>query len=165
VTNYSEQKSDSAAAGDQDLAWQAYLYVSGEMTPAASSKFEERLAADQDAREAVAQAVDLWSMLAAAPQAAVPARPVRRQRSAIAAVLATMAALIGVFFSLNRGPSAPEGEATGDLVSLWTASQDLSDDETDGTGTDQVGDQDELTVPGWMIAALETDADDDTEEN
>jgi hypothetical protein len=45
-------------AGD-GLAWLALLYASGELDPGEVTQFEQRLAGDQQAREALAQAVPL----------------------------------------------------------------------------------------------------------
>jgi len=153
-------------AADRDVEWQAYLYVSGEMSPPAVLQFEERLADDQAAREAVARAVELWTLLAANPQLIVPATVSRSHRSAVVAALATVAALVIVFFSLNRRqPPTLEGEPASDLVSLWAESDEAIEDDADRMVADVPDGADDLTVPGWMIAALETDADDDTEEN
>jgi ferric-dicitrate binding protein FerR (iron transport regulator) len=151
---------------DRDLEWQAYLYVSGEMSPPAVLQFEERLADDQAAREAVAQAVELWTLLAANPQSAIPTTVTRSHRSAILAALTTVAALVIVFFSVNRRqPPTQDGEPASELVSLWTETDEAAEDDVDAMAADAPGEADDLTVPGWMIAALETDADDDTEEN
>ena len=49
-----------------ELAWRAFQYVSGDLSPAESDDFERCLADDQDAREAVAQAVELGTTLASA---------------------------------------------------------------------------------------------------
>ncbi len=50
-----------------DLAWLAFVYVSGELTHAEAEAFERRLAQDQAAREAVAEAVALIGAVAALP--------------------------------------------------------------------------------------------------
>ncbi len=49
-----------------DLDWQAFCYVSGELSSAEQRDFEERLGDDQTAREAVARAVALLQVLAEA---------------------------------------------------------------------------------------------------
>ena len=49
---------------ESDLHWTAFLYVSEELTPDESSSFERLLAEDQEAREAVALAVELAQALA-----------------------------------------------------------------------------------------------------
>ena len=51
---------------DGDLDWLAYQYVSGELDDAQLEAFEQRLAGDQSAREAVAVAVELLAACRAA---------------------------------------------------------------------------------------------------
>src|SRR4051812_41484392 len=50
---------------DADLGWTAYLYVTGELSSLEEAAFELRLADDQEAREAVAEAVELAGALSA----------------------------------------------------------------------------------------------------
>ncbi|MGC3969424.1 MAG: hypothetical protein QM775_19315 [Pirellulales bacterium] len=49
-----------------DLTWSAYQYAAGELDAAAAAAFEERLAVDQSAREALAEAVSLSEAVCAA---------------------------------------------------------------------------------------------------
>ena len=49
-----------------ELDWTAFCYAAGELTPGESEAFEARLADDQDAREALARAVELGHCVAAA---------------------------------------------------------------------------------------------------
>jgi anti-sigma-K factor RskA len=56
---------------DGDLDWMAFQYVSGELNATEVEAFEERLASDQDAREAVAGAVQLAETTAFALESAV----------------------------------------------------------------------------------------------
>jgi hypothetical protein len=60
---------------DREIDWQAFLYVSGEISPADAETFEDQLAHDQEAREAVAAAVKLLGKLAAARPATTPGLP------------------------------------------------------------------------------------------
>jgi anti-sigma-K factor RskA len=55
---------ENAGSGDEALALQALLYASGELEEAEAAAFEERLAADQTARDALCQAVQLTETLA-----------------------------------------------------------------------------------------------------
>ena len=57
---------------DEDLDLLAFRYIAGELTPAESEAFEQRLADDQAAREAVARAVDLAQAVASVPADIVP---------------------------------------------------------------------------------------------
>jgi hypothetical protein len=49
-----------------ELEWQAFCYLSGEMSPAEAERFEARLEGEQEAREALARAVELTQVVAAA---------------------------------------------------------------------------------------------------
>lgn len=54
-----------ASQSDRDeLDWLAFRYIAGELSEPEAAEFEERLALDQDAREAVARSVELTSTLA-----------------------------------------------------------------------------------------------------
>jgi hypothetical protein len=72
-----------------DLPWQAFCYVAGELDPAEAEVFEARLDHDQAAREALAGAVELVEVVSQAGQRA----PVARRERPVVAVLATAAAL------------------------------------------------------------------------
>jgi hypothetical protein len=54
------------ATSEHDLDWLAFCYVAGELSPAERRRFENRLAEDQLAREAVARAVELGQAAAVA---------------------------------------------------------------------------------------------------
>ncbi len=79
-----------AQAFDEDLPWLAFLYVSEELTPDEVADFEERLLTDQEAREAVAEAMKmadgLWvatavETLQAPPDRGRPAEAAKPSRS------------------------------------------------------------------------------------
>jgi hypothetical protein len=63
-----------------DLDWLAFCYIADELSPDEVERFESRLADDQEAREAVARAVDLTRAVAAvcaeAPHRTTPASSV-----------------------------------------------------------------------------------------
>ena len=60
-------------SNDQELAWLAFRYVSGELSSSETTEFELRLADDQIAREAVVAAVELsQTVLAAETQTSTP---------------------------------------------------------------------------------------------
>lgn len=74
-----------------DLDWQAYRYVADEMTAVEAAEFEDRLATDQLAREAVADAVGLAHAIALAGRdvtVAAPSRPPSAWRLGVAAAIA-----------------------------------------------------------------------------
>src|SRR5262245_2597330 len=144
---------------DHDRDWQAFLYVSGEMSPAETIDFEAQLAGDQSAREAVAEAVQLLATMAAGVKPA--ADPIATPQSISPwrnfAALVTVAALVLVCLSLiHLRKSGRDNSPARELVSLWAESQSLTDDSVEADGASNGGDED-LTVPGWMLAAVETD--------
>ena len=145
---------------DHDRNWQAFLYVSGEMSPAAAEEFELQLADDQSAREAVADAVQLLATMAAGvkPAAADPiAMPQSISPARNFAALVTVAALVLVCLSvIHLRQSGRDNAPARELVSLWAESRSLTDDSVEADGASNGGDED-LTVPGWMLAAVETD--------
>lgn len=65
-------------SGNDTLAWQALLYASGELEGEPETSFEERLGADQSARDALCQAVQLT--MALGDQVPVRPNPAYRQR-------------------------------------------------------------------------------------
>lgn len=63
----------------EDLDWLAFCYIADELSPDEAAAFEERLADDQQAREAVARAVELTRAVAAAcPEVRSRPAPVSR---------------------------------------------------------------------------------------
>ncbi len=154
---------------DREIDWQAFLYVSGEMSPAEIEAFEDRLATEQEAREAVAAAVELIGKLAASHPTSTRGRPVsptpnRGARSVAAA--ATIAASLLVGWSLVRhaqDPARPSGEEARELISFWSEAWSPGEN---GAADATVDDEDsESTVPSWMLAAVESPPLKATEEN
>jgi hypothetical protein len=182
---------------DREIDWQAFLYVSGEMSPADIEAFEDQLVHDQEAREAVAAAAVLIGKLAAARPAApalpenstcnqavgwavpttiqrsgghsppyvfdVPA-PERGARRIAAA--ATIAASLLVCWSLARyspGPARPSGEMARELISFWSEAWSPGENgAADATADDE---DSEISVPSWMLAAVESPPTKAIEEN
>lgn len=108
---------------DTDLALLALRYAAGELTPAGAEAFEYRLAADQAARDALAEAVRLSAAASGLPAPApdplvrqavreklhptwltrlFPRRPYRGHPAAWAGVGGTVAAAVAVVAMLNR---------------------------------------------------------------
>ena len=80
-----------------ELDWQAFCYISDELSDDDLAEFELRLASDQETREAVARAVQLAETLAVAEltavRCAVKLKPARRWLS-LAVSASTVAALL-----------------------------------------------------------------------
>jgi hypothetical protein len=134
-----------------DLQWLAFCYIADELSADEAEVFEERLAADQEAREAVARAVELSQAVAALPRETVcpsPAASPWRRRLAWMTVGATAACLAFAVWLLNshltgpgpaphdvplaNGPgveelpvSVVEDPAAGRLLALWSHSADV----------------------------------------
>lgn len=165
---------------ESDLEWLAFRYVSGEMPADEAATFEELLAENQAAREAVAAAVQVaQAVLASTPaQVATPVVSPRqntwRERIAWMVLGATAAcvALVVAWDGLNR-PSRGEGarrevalspEQASEVhrvVALWSEGSGLAPDEFDFAAEPATDDDAEVAVrlhdvqvPGWMLAAV-----------
>jgi hypothetical protein len=154
---------------DREIDWQAFLYVAGDMSPADAATFEDRLACDQEAREAVAAAAELIGTLAASRPTAtrgLPVLPTADCRTRRVAAAATIAASLLVCWSLVRspqGPSSPSGEEARQLISFWSEAWSPSENgSADATADDE---DSEAAVPSWMLAAVEPAPPKATEEN
>ena len=80
---------------EPDLAWTAFLYVSGDLAPDEAARFEARLDDDQMAREAVAAAIELAGALArVAPEFRISQRLIARRAFQVASGLAVAAGLL-----------------------------------------------------------------------
>lgn len=178
---------------EPDLDWQAFLYLSGEMSPAEIAAFERLLETDQTAREAVAAAVHLVGTVAGTPipetvpVAALP-RISSRKRGLIA--LAASAAVVLVALSVigpggrqsrddnlaatTRPVHLPDLNAVpiSEMLALWNQADRSDhrwpdDEDSDDESPSFTGDEEaeELTVPGWLLAAVASEPDDLLEEN
>lgn len=169
----SVSRNDNSTTDDQDLDWQAFRYISGEMSADEVAAFEQLLGVDQAAREAVARSVVLLGQMStvAVPGSIVETVRQNRRPAAFAAIV-TVAALIVVclsFATFNRQSTDEPGRT---LIALWTEPRDpnLLNDEPDSDSEDELAamdgdDADGLAVPGWMLAALESSSDDASEED
>lgn len=165
-----------------ELTWLAFQYVAGEFSPAEADEFEGRLAGDQSAREAVAQAVELFHAVcaveAAEPVVALATRGSRRTvavpaivwRVALAIAAAVLLAVTLNFNLLNR--SSPDSKnvasVTPALADAWSAVRaDFSSDEQAAqsvaasavlTDTELALAEEDLALstdaPSWMTAAV-----------
>lgn len=158
--------SDSNDA-DLDLGQQALLYVLGELADDQASAFEERLATDLAACEAVASATRFaMTLSAAAANEATVAAPVRtnaprlRSRSWVAlagAATSAAAVLIAMWLSptaVKTPQLARQDHSAAELVSLWRISSQAAAAETDDLDV-EVGEPNlEVGVPNWLLTAV-----------
>lgn len=172
-------------AHDENL-WQAFLYVSGDMTEAQSELFEERLLEDESLCEAVSHAVRLTaavaegdvdhSVLRPAPVLSVQAGPAERRRNPAATVkghsgiaaLAALAMCLCVMWAISgfqdREPGGAVALETSETDAEWIVSVWAEESAMAATGPDELeGDLDEdLDVPDWLVTAVsisDTEAD------
>ena len=167
---------------ENQLEWTAFCYVSGELGPAEAEQFELRLADDQEAREALARAVELTQIVAAAESTCGDlVVPTDRKTASWTTRLSWMAIgglaalVLAMVWSggLSQFTTAPEtarnsGE-NGALASAWLAFRDeqratsdvgplhpltaaVFEDEDDQPTTDELVVAD---APAWMTIAIE----------
>jgi anti-sigma-K factor RskA len=161
-----------------ELTWQAFQYVAGELSATDADLFEERLADDQAAREAVAHAVALFHTVCAV-EAAEPVVAVRERTSRravlVPAIALALAAAILLAVSLNFNlfnHSSPEAKnvaaVTPALADAWSSVRaDFASDEHASqsvsasavlTDTELAIAEEDLAIstdaPSWMTAAV-----------
>ncbi|WP_254507454.1 hypothetical protein [Anatilimnocola floriformis] len=153
---------------NEELAWLAFQYVAGDLSVAATEEFELRLATDQGAREAVAEAVALFHTVCAAEtlQPAMATKPAWSSAIVWRAVIALAAAvLLVVTLNLNSATNRSQDAA---LANAWSAVRaDFASDEQPTpsvstsaalTEADLALAEDDLVMsteaPSWMTAAV-----------
>ena len=143
---------------DSDIFWQAFRYVAGEMSPAEAESFEHCLDQDQEAREAVARAVELTGAVAALRPESILTLPRRRPVRTIlgVAALAAAACLFWLVFT-PLGP-APDSAAVAPRVTP-SATVTLAWSTLRQEGTE--GDKDETSALVASIDDLPTPAESD----
>ena len=147
----------------------AFRYVSGELDAVAEAAFEERLLVDLTACEAVAAAqgtVELVRRAVSTRDVAVVA-PQRMARGAawvrVAAALVMVGGVFGVVTAWRHEVArSVNGEADIAVVAAWAAGAEVL---ADGGVSDEplLADNGgaDLEVPGWMVTALEHEAEAD----
>ena len=150
---------------ENDLDWLAFRYISNEMTPPEAESFEWLLADDQAAGEAVARAVDLSQAVAAVPQQVLPLRSHSRRARPIRWIAAAAAVLVGSIFIFQSFHNSSELKA---LAKVWAKrlgqeAFDLNDPAllADSEDPMSLDDENDLTVPSWMIEAVGGGSDSD----
>jgi hypothetical protein len=118
---WSHERQDPGDARDE-FAWRAFCYLHGELTADEAEAFEENLATQQSAREALAQVVRVTQLVGnASPVGVRDTQPkavawwqriVRARHVARAAVAACLALMVALGFSrFFRGPETPAAPA------------------------------------------------------
>jgi hypothetical protein len=165
--------------GCGDLDWMAFQYIAGELPAAEVEAFDERLAIDQDAREAVVRAMHLAEAtalaFASAPVVTLPAKRLPRSFAWVAGGVAAAVAIIVTLAGWLQSPSHTGGnnvqivERHGEVRELamawatgWTdlAATELAADVSDSTeealaGMGADGEEVEsIETPSWMFIAV-----------
>jgi hypothetical protein len=166
----------------EDLAWEAFLYASGEMNAAEMARFEERLASEQPAREALAAAVELAQATSSAIGIAdvVPVTPARKQspqkfRSWVWVALGGAACLAAAASITLLGLGHRQQPNQSELAARWSEVRELNQVSLDGETGEPFeiesfateayedaevqdgpeGEEEQLaTAPDWMLAAV-----------
>ncbi len=154
------------------LNWLAVQYVLGELSESDQFAFEERLASDSSACEAVAEATRLTLALQsavtdvvtiAAPATAIPsvrsAKPTPRG-SWLALAGATTAAA-GLLAAMSLGPNSPRQDqlarvdrSASELVSLWRTGSSAAEVDADESDVEVAEASPDVAVPNWLFAAV-----------
>lgn len=169
---------------NEDLHWLAFRYVCGEMTPGEEESFEHRLAADQAAREAVAEAVELQGAIRVVAADRVRRRSWFRRRPVWIATAACLLLGFGLLWlAANHGktpdntpehppqPNFTQNDASpGKLAMTWAEIQRQADEEDVAARTPELpfvaeaglpGEEvleNEARVPAWMVLAFSAEA-------
>jgi hypothetical protein len=113
---------------DSDILWLAFCYAAGEMAPGDAEEFERRLDLDQQAREALARAVELAGAVAALPSTSVSTLSLSRRRPVRTilgvAALAAAACLAWLFVAprgVEREAVAPRVAPTATVTLAWSS--------------------------------------------
>jgi hypothetical protein len=157
-------------ANQADLDWLAFQYVNDELPADEAARFEERLAGDQAAREAVAEAMHLVQAVAAGARITTPASTGRNwlQHAAWSAIGA--AVCLAVIFTLRALPKdAPVVQrpqaadlTSAELALVWAqngsyraeeAAEALAEDDAPLAADAREIERD-FVVPAWMLEAV-----------
>jgi hypothetical protein len=160
---------------NNDLDWSAFCYLADEMSPAEAAAFEDRLATDQPAREALAKAVELTQLIAAADSSPAALVSPPRRHTAGSRQRLTWIALAGLACSvlvalcssafIHRARQAQlaaawsetqtqmQAAAEPDVWALGTQSPPDLEDELVATSDISV-DEVMVETPSWLDAAV-----------
>jgi hypothetical protein len=158
---------------EADVDWLADQYVAGELSDHDAIAFEDRLALEQSAREALARSVELFQAITLSGESCIsPVRsainqPTMRMRDSLwlkpAGWLAASAAAVlvmGVTLKFLWSPISSGGLESSLLASEWTEFRDLTEDAFGDPAS-----RNELTESGWDGLAATTAVEDLGESN
>jgi hypothetical protein len=183
------EKQNSPPDGDfSDLDWLAFRYVAGELNESEAEAFEQRLAEQQPAREAVASAVEIVETVTAAehleeiPMVATAAREASHWRHvawlAITVGVAACCASLALFYwsggwqSDQQQPAVASDKvppASPVVANAWLetfdqpvldAAETAANEPLDSESAPLFAETTEMVTPDWMAAALAGMSDD-----
>lgn len=154
-----------------DLDWLAFQYVSEELSAKDAAHFEDRLAVDQSAREAVAEAMLLVQAISAGSRVSEPARANRSWHEHAGWAALGAAVCLAVIVMLRSSPQQPAPMAqrpqaadlgSAELALVWAQSDPNIEvapaetvvDEDSGLAVDTREVDREFVVPAWMLEAV-----------
>lgn len=154
------------------LNWLAVQYVLGELPESDQLAFEERLASDSVACEAVAEATRLMMTLqsavtdvatVAAPQVVTPGvRSAKTTpRGSWLALAGATTAAAGLLAAMSLGPNGSRqtqlvrvDRSASELVSLWRTGSAAIETEADELDVEVAETNHDVAVPNWLFAAV-----------
>jgi hypothetical protein len=140
---------------ESDLHWTAFLYRGGDLPAAEAAAFEARLADDPDARDALAEAVELAEALAiVGPEFASKRRRTLGRRAFVGvATLAAAACLVAAFHSWSRPVSLDASEVAIAWSSLRATVDAVPVVEITEEAEDVVEPSTDRALPSWLLSA------------
>ena len=172
MTSHTDDTQDRDTQNRDSLNWLAVQYVLGELPEGEMSAFEERLATDSVACEAVAEATRLTLTLqfavadvatVAAPAAATPnVRSAKTTpRGSWLALAGATTAAAGLLAAMSLGPNGPRQDqvarvdrSASELVSLWRTGSAAIETEADESDVEVAETNHDVAVPNWLFAAV-----------
>ena len=108
---------------DADLHWTAFLYLEGDLPADQASAFEDLLARDESARDALTLAVELAEALAVVGPEFRRGRPRRRVARRVLVAVSTLAAAACVALAIGSRllPSFAERPDASDVATAWSS--------------------------------------------
>ena len=154
------------------LNWLAVQYVLGELPESDQFAFEERLATDSAACEAVAEATRLTLTLqsavadvvtVAASEVAAPGVRLAKTtpRGSWLALAGATTAAAGLLAAMSLGPNGPRQDqvarvdrSASELVSLWRTGSSAAETDADESDVEAAEASPDVAVPNWLFAAV-----------
>lgn len=165
-----------------DLDWVAFCYVADELSANDRESFEQRLAEDTNACEAVARAMRVAEATSMAfhsiadnsasvePEISSRGRRNTRATAVAATVAVVLVAMLSVMPRFDTEPAADSAEVAdaSEIVGLWTTSQDLMTESSaesneppasEGLKANETSLAElSVDVPDWLLVALEAES-------